>query len=147
MWLPAPIASRGQSTTDTGQVLNHYTSLNLTKLDILDKFPKIKVCCSVHHTRPELLTWKFSWQIAVAYKYPGTDEELVSFPADLKLLGRVEVVYHEMEGWNQPTTHVKKYEDLPQQARAYIEFISNHVGVRVEWIGTGPKREDMIVRT
>lgn len=37
--------------------------------------------------------------------------------------------------------------DLPKQARAYVEFIEEFVGVRVGWIGTGPKREDMIVRT
>ena len=87
-----------------------------------------------------------SRQIAVAYKNPDTGEEIPSFPADLALLERAEVVYHEMDGWNTSTTHATKFDDLPPQARAYVEFIENFVGVKIAWIGTGPKREDMIVR-
>ena len=108
------------------QQVNLYTAINLTKLDILDKFPKLK--------------------IAVAYKNPETGEEIASFPADLELLGRVDVVYHEMEGWNTSTTHAKDFNELPPQAQAYVKFIEDFVGVRITWIGTGPKREDMIVR-
>ncbi len=85
-------------------------------------------------------------QVAVAYKNPETGEEVPSFPADLGLLGRVEVVYKELEGWKQPTTHVKSFAELPKQAREYVEFIEKYIGVKVRWIGTGPKREDMIVR-
>ncbi len=70
-----------------------------------------------------------------------------SFPADLDLLGRIEVVYKELEGWKQPTTHITSFDELPRQAREYVEFIENFVGVKVRWIGTGPKREDMIVRS
>ncbi|EHA49567.1 hypothetical protein MCOR27_008352 [Pyricularia oryzae] len=106
--------------------INHYTSLNLTKLDVLDTFPTLKV--------------------AVAYKDPATGEELDFFPADLSLLERCEVVYKEFEGWNTPTTHIKKFEELPAQARQYVEFIEQYVGVKVGWIGTGPDREDMIYR-
>ncbi|GKT78385.1 adenylosuccinate synthetase [Colletotrichum tofieldiae] len=106
--------------------LNHYTALNLTKLDILDTFPTIKV--------------------AVAYKNKHTGEKFVSFPADLKALEDAEVVYEELEGWNTPTTGAKTYYDLPKQARTYIEFIEKFVGVKVVWIGTGPKREDLIFR-
>lgn len=108
------------------QAINHYTSLNLTKLDVLDTFPTLKV--------------------AVAYKDPATGEELDFFPADLSLLERCEVVYKEFEGWNTPTTHIKKFEELPAQARQYVEFIEQYVGVKVGWIGTGPDREDMIYR-
>lgn len=106
--------------------INHYTVLNLTKLDVLDTFPTLKV--------------------AVAYKDPATGEELDFFPADLSLLERCEVVYEEIEGWNSPTTHVKKFEDLPVQARRYVELIEKYVGVKVGWVGTGPDREDMISR-
>ncbi|KAF6808170.1 adenylosuccinate synthetase [Colletotrichum sojae] len=106
--------------------LNHYTAINLTKLDILDTFPTIKV--------------------AVAYKYKGTDDVIPSFPADLKVLEEAEIVYEELEGWNTPTTGAKTYSDLPKNARAYIEFIEEFVGVKVRWIGTGPKREDLIDR-
>ncbi|OIW26867.1 Adenylosuccinate synthetase [Coniochaeta ligniaria NRRL 30616] len=106
--------------------INHYTALNLTKLDVLDGFEKIKV--------------------AVAYKDPASGQEIDFFPADLGLLERCEVVYKEFEGWNKPTTHAKSYYDLPKQARTYIEFIEEFVGVKVAWIGTGPSRDDMVMR-
>ncbi|GAW20060.1 Adenylosuccinate synthetase [Xylariales sp. No.14919] len=106
--------------------INHYTCFNLSKLDVLDEFPIIK--------------------LAVAYKDPETGEVLENFPADLGFLERCEVVYHEMEGWQQPTTHIKTFEDLPKQAQAYVQFIEKYCDVPVAWIGTGPNREDMISR-
>ncbi|RSM08293.1 Adenylosuccinate synthetase [Fusarium oligoseptatum] len=104
--------------------INYYDSLNLTKLDILDTFETIKV--------------------AIAYKVDG--EELDSYPADLDILERAEVVYHEMPGWQKPTTNAKTYYDLPKRAREYIEYIEKFVGVKVKYIGTGPDREAMIQR-
>ncbi|RGP80813.1 adenylosuccinate synthetase [Fusarium longipes] len=104
--------------------INYYSALNLTKLDVLDTFETIK--------------------IAIAYKVDG--EELDHYPADLDLLERAEVVYHEMPGWQKPTTGAKTYYDLPKQAREYIEYIEKFVGVKVKWIGTGPDREAMIMR-
>ncbi|ORY67658.1 Adenylosuccinate synthetase [Pseudomassariella vexata] len=106
--------------------INAYTSLMLTKLDVLDSFPTIKV--------------------AVGYKDPQTGQELDSFPADLGLLEQVEVVYKELPGWNKPTTKVKTFYDLPKEARGYVEFIEEFVGVKIKWIGTGPDREDTIFR-
>ncbi|KAL1837918.1 hypothetical protein VTJ49DRAFT_3264 [Mycothermus thermophilus] len=104
--------------------VNYYTSWNLTKLDVLDTFPVIKV--------------------AVAYKDPETGEELDYFPADLAYLERCEVVYKEFEGWMTTTTAVKKFEDLPPQAQTYVKFVEEYTGVPVKWIGTGPARDDMI---
>ncbi|KAL7894049.1 Adenylosuccinate synthetase [Trichoderma sp. TUCIM 5745] len=109
-------------TTD----VNHYTALNLTKLDVLDTFPTIK--------------------IAVAYKDPETGEKLDSYPASLDVLDRAEVIYHEMPGWNQSTTNVKTFEELPKEAQDYILFIEEFVGVKIKWVGTGPDREAMITR-
>ncbi|KAG5985880.1 hypothetical protein E4U54_005748 [Claviceps lovelessii] len=105
--------------------INHYTLLNLTKLDVLDTFPTIKV--------------------AIAYKSPE-GKELDYFPADLGYLDKCDVVYKEFEGWQKPTTHAKTYYDLPKQAREYVEFIESFVGVKIAWIGTGPSRDDMISR-
>ncbi|KAL2213922.1 adenylosuccinate synthetase [Sarocladium strictum] len=105
--------------------INYYTSLNLTKLDILDTFETIK--------------------IAIAYKVDG--QELESYPADLEILERAEVVYHEMPGWQTPTTGAKTYYDLPKKARDYVEYIEKFVGVKVKYIGTGPEREAMVTRS
>jgi adenylosuccinate synthase len=104
--------------------INYYTSLNLTKLDVLDTFETIK--------------------IAIAYKIDGN--ELDSYPADLDILNRAEVVYHEMPGWQTPTTNARTYDDLPKAARDYVEYIEKFVGVKIKYIGTGPDREAMIQR-
>jgi adenylosuccinate synthase len=80
--------------------INHYTALNLTKLDVLDTFETIK--------------------IAIAYVHPETGKELPSFPADLDLLSKVKIVYHEMPGWNKPITGAKTFYDLPKAARDYV---------------------------
>lgn len=104
--------------------VNHYTALNLTKLDILDNFATIEV--------------------ATAYKVDG--QVLDSFPADLNKLSRAEIVYTTLPGWQQPSTGAKAYYDLHKNARAYVEYIEAFVGVKVKYIGTGPAREDMIVR-
>lgn len=105
--------------------VNFYDSINLTKLDVLDTFETIK--------------------IAIAYKVNG--EELESYPADLSILDQAEVVYHEMPGWQRPTTNAKTFYDLPIQAREYVEYIEKFVGVKVKYIGTGPDREAMIKRS
>ncbi|KAF2176356.1 Adenylosuccinate synthetase [Zopfia rhizophila CBS 207.26] len=103
---------------------NDYTSMNLTKLDVLDDFSEIK--------------------IATSYSYNG--QQLDSFPANPELLAKVDVTYETLEGWKKPTTGAKSFYDLPIQARKYVEFIEKFVGVKVKWIGVGPGREHMVVR-
>lgn len=104
---------------------NDYTSLNITKLDVLDDFEEIKV--------------------ATSYSYNG--EVLEYFPADLEILGNVEVKYETLPGWKgKSTTGVTSFYGLPANARAYIEFIEKFVGVKVKWIGVGPARDHMISR-
>ncbi|RDL37795.1 Adenylosuccinate synthetase [Venustampulla echinocandica] len=106
--------------------INHYTSLNVTKLDVLDTFPTLKV--------------------ATAYIHPDTGEKLESFPADLELLSRIKVEYKELKGWEKSTTGAATFWDLPKEAREYVDFIENFVGIKVQYIGTGPGRESMIKR-
>ncbi|KAL9604939.1 MAG: hypothetical protein Q9219_000127 [cf. Caloplaca sp. 3 TL-2023] len=107
--------------------INHYTALNLTKLDILDHFPRLKV--------------------ATAYRDTSTGNVLESFPADLEVLERCEVVYEELEGWKGKSCAGKRgWWDLPREARAYVEFLEGKVGVKVGFIGTGKEREAMVVR-
>ncbi|KAI9804779.1 MAG: hypothetical protein M1825_001147 [Sarcosagium campestre] len=105
--------------------VNHYTSLNLTKLDILDDFAEIPV--------------------ATGYRTED-GQELESFPADLELLDTTKPVYKTLPGWQTSTTGAKQYHELPENARAFVEFIEAFVGVHIRYIGTGPGRENMIVR-
>ena len=51
-----------------------------------------------------------------------------------------------LKGWEKPITGAKSFYDLPKEARAYVEFIENFVGIKVQYIGTGPGRESMITR-
>ncbi|KAF3491246.1 adenylosuccinate synthetase [Arthroderma uncinatum] len=105
--------------------INHYTALNLTKLDILDDFDEIKV--------------------AVAYKLDG--KELESFPASAEALENVEMVYETLPGWKSTTMGISKWEDLPTNAQKYVEYIERSIGgVPIKWIGTGPARSHMIDR-
>ncbi|KAM7200417.1 Adenylosuccinate synthetase [Rhypophila sp. PSN 637] len=106
--------------------VNHYDYLNLTKLDILDDFDTI--------------------QVAIGYKNPETGEILRTYPASAALLSRVEPVYLALKGWQRPTTHVKEFQRLPEEAQGYIRLIESFLGVPVRWIGTGPGREDIIVK-
>ncbi|KAF5680454.1 adenylosuccinate synthetase [Fusarium denticulatum] len=93
-------------------------------LDVLDTFETIRV--------------------AIAYKIDG--KEIESYPADLDILDQCEVVYKDFPGWQTPTTNAKSFEELPKEARAYVEFIEEYVGVKIKYIGTGPDREAMIKR-
>ncbi|KJK62878.1 Adenylosuccinate synthetase [Aspergillus parasiticus SU-1] len=109
------------------QAINHYTALNLTKLDVLDDFDEIKV--------------------GVAYILPDGTRTENTIPADAEVLEKVKVEYVTLPGWKSNTMGVKKYEDLPANARAYVEYIERELGgVPVKWIGTGPARDDMIAR-
>lgn len=93
-------------------------------LDILDDFKEVK--------------------IATGYSIDG--KHLESFPANLDTLTNIEVTYKVMPGWQKPTTGAKTYDELPENARRYIEFIEEFVGVKISYIGTGPARESMIIR-
>ncbi|KAI7770959.1 hypothetical protein LZL87_004746 [Fusarium oxysporum] len=104
--------------------INNYTALNLTKAS---------TCCLPATIR-----------VATAYKIDG--KEIDSYPADLDILDQCEVVYKDFPGWQTPTTNAKSFEDLPKEARAYVEFIEEYVGVKIKYIGTGPDREAMIKR-
>jgi adenylosuccinate synthase len=103
---------------------NDYTALNLTKLDVLDDFDEIKIATS----------------------YTSNGQEMTTFPANPEQLDEVKANYETLKGWKKPTTGAKAYYDLPAEARKYIEFIEQFVGVKVKWIGVGPAREHMISR-
>jgi len=107
--------------------LNGYTSLNLTKIDVLTKLPGGKL------------------KIATDYKLNG--EVLKSFPASLKDMAACEVVYEEFDTWEEDITECKTFEDLPPNCQKYIERIEEVVGVPVKYIGVGPDRDATITKT
>ena len=104
--------------------VNGYTAINLTKLDILDDFEEIHV--------------------GVAYTHEGS--ELDSFPASQNILENVEVKYKVLPGWKSKTSGTKKFDELPENARKYVEYVEDFIGIPIKYIGTGPARDDMIYR-
>ncbi|EEB05052.1 adenylosuccinate synthetase Ade2 [Schizosaccharomyces japonicus yFS275] len=105
-------------------LINGYDSLNLTKLDILDDFKEIKV--------------------AVAYIVDG--KRIETFPADLDSLESAEIIYETFPGWQTKTTGITRWEDMPENAKKYIEFIEKFLGVPIKYIGVGPGRDEVLVK-
>lgn len=100
--------------------LNGVDSYALMKLDVLDGFKTIKIC--------------------KAYEYNG---KLIDYmPANLD---EVTPVYEELEGWDS-ISGIKSYDELPQNAKKYIERIEELTGVRVSIVSTSPERSDTILR-
>ena len=102
--------------------INGFTELNVTKLDVLDECEEVKIC--------------------TGYRLKG--EETGTFPASATDLELCEPVYESMPGWNTDTTKCKSYDDLPAEARAYIERMEELSGCSVRWIGVGPGRDAMV---
>ena len=104
------------------QLVNGFTGLVLTRLDILDEFDSVKVC--------------------VGYEVDG--KRVDRFPANTGLLARCEPIYEELPGWDQPTASATELSQLPENALAYVKRIEELVGCRVQIISTGPRREETI---
>ncbi len=103
--------------------LSSVKEIALTKIDVLDKLEKIKIC--------------------VAYKIDGKTYDYL--PQANHLWERIEVVYEEMDGWQQSTVGIKSLADLPQKARDYIKKIEELCAVKAVIISTGAKREETIL--
>lgn len=95
----------------------------ITRLDILDTFEKIEMC--------------------VGYKYQG--KMINEMPASLKVLGAVEPVYESFDGWMMDISGIRKYDDLPEKARKYIERMAEVTGIKIGMVSVGPGREQTIV--
>ncbi|HEX7066022.1 MAG TPA: adenylosuccinate synthase [Bacillales bacterium] len=94
------------------------TDLSLNSLDVLTGIESIKIC--------------------VAYKYNG--EKIKEFPASLNVLADCEPVYEEMPGWNEDITGAKSLDDLPDNARHYLERITELTGISLSIFSVGPDR-------
>ena len=104
------------------QLVNGFTGIVLTRLDILDDFDSVKVC--------------------VGYEVNG--ERVHRFPANTGLLARCEPIYEELPGWDKPTASATQLSQLPENALAYVKRIEELVGCKVQIISTGPRREETI---
>ncbi len=102
--------------------VNSLTKLFLTKMDILSAFDTIKAATS----------------------YRSRGERYDEFPAQQSVLYHCEPDYVEMAGWKEDITGVREYHDLPDEARAYVEYIEEVVGVPVGWVSVGPERSQLI---
>ena len=104
--------------------VNGLDGLALTKLDVLDGLKEIQVC--------------------TAYRCRGAT--LTELPGDLAQLAACEAVYETLPGWTSPTSKVRRFEDLPREARAYIARLEEVTGVPAAIVSTGSAREDTIIR-
>jgi adenylosuccinate synthase len=67
-------------------------------------------------------------------------------PADIPTLEAVEVEYETMPGWGTDISHIRKWDDLPEAARAYVARCEELVGVPITWIGVGPGRDAVVTK-
>jgi adenylosuccinate synthase len=103
--------------------LNSLTEIALTKLDVLDGFEEIPV--------------------AVAYEVDGKRE--LYPPYHQSAMHQVTPIYETLKGWKQSLADCTTYEDLPQQARTYIKFLSDQIGVPITMVGVGPGRTQLVM--
>ena len=82
-------------------------------------------------------------QICTAYELDG--RTIKSYPSHVDDLRRVKPVYESMPGWKEEIDGIRSYAGLPQAARDYLDRIAELVGVPVEVVSVGPKREQTIV--
>lgn len=109
--------------TSYGAKLQTATSLAVTKMDVLSYMEKIPVC--------------------VRYEIDGQETDRFPFPA---LLDRARPVIEYVDGWHCDISGVREWEDLPEQAKDYIDMIEKAAGCPVGYISVGPERESIIMR-
>ncbi|NCC56633.1 MAG: hypothetical protein EOM17_03305 [Synergistales bacterium] len=104
--------------------VNGLSSIALTKLDVLTGMGSIPVC--------------------TGYEIDGRHEE--HFPSGAYRQGRAKPVYERLEAWSEDISSCREFEQLPLQARKYVEYIEEASGIQVNLIGVGPGRDQTILR-
>jgi len=102
--------------------LNSLSELAVTKLDVLDTLPVVKVC--------------------VAYDLDG--ERFTNLPYHQSVLHKATPVYEEFEGWQTDLSSITRLEELPGAARTYVDFLEQQVGVPISLVGVGPGRDQFL---
>jgi len=102
--------------------INGFTQLAITKLDVLDEFSEIKMCTH----------------------YILNGKKVNYYDGDANFLSKVKPVYKTFKGWNKSTKGITKYSDLPKEAKKYLKEIERLTQVKIKYISTGPKRQEII---
>ncbi len=103
--------------------VNGFTGMVLTKMDVLDELAEIKIC--------------------TGYRYQG--KQYTDMPSQLNVLEACEPVYETMQGWKASTAGLSDYGALPLNAKKYIERIKELIGVDIDIISTGFRRDETII--
>lgn len=104
-------------------MINGFSGMAITKLDILDGLDRIKIC--------------------TAYEFKG--KIYTEFPKELSVVENCVPVYEEVDGWKKSTLGIKEFKKLPKKAQAYIKRMETLIGVKADIISTGQKRDELIV--
>lgn len=115
-WLDIPVVQYSH-------MLNNYTSINITKLDVLTGLNTIKM--------------------VVAYTLDGVTLKPGQMPGLLEDLARVKPVFETFAGWQDDISKVREFEKLPLTAQKYLKRVEELIGVKITWVGVGPGRVDM----
>ena len=103
--------------------VNTLTELFITKLDVLSGLDEIKLCVG----------------------YMNGDEVIADYPYQQSILYNAQPVYETFEGWEEDITSIKNFEELPQNAKKYINAIENFIEIPITFISVGPERNQNIV--
>ncbi|MCJ7773990.1 MAG: adenylosuccinate synthase [Desulfobacterales bacterium] len=103
--------------------LNSPTGLVITKLDVLGGLESLNICTH--------------------YEFGG--KQIDEVPASLKALAECNPVYETLPGWSEEISHIRKYENLPQNTKKYLKRIEELTDVPIQMISVGPGREETIV--
>ena len=101
------------------------TQIALTKIDVFDSFDEIKLC--------------------TAYRDVNNGKVYKTYPTNISLHKHLEPIYETFDGWKEDISKITNYKDLPSNLIKYIKRIEEIVGVKVNIISVGPKREQTII--
>ncbi len=105
--------------------VNGFTSAAITRLDVLDVLPQLKIC--------------------TGYKLNG--KTIDNFPASIAALEKCQPIYEELPGWETPTSEARRFEELPKKAQKYVNRLEELIGCPASIISVGFRREQTIKRT
>jgi adenylosuccinate synthase len=103
--------------------INGFNGVAITRLDVLDALPRLKIC--------------------VGYQLNG--DSISDFPASAAALARCRPVYEELPGWQADTSDIRRYEDLPAEARQYLSRLGELISCPIKLISVGQRREQTIM--